>query len=144
VILKHGKLSVAVPSSWTDQSTLLFTGPVAALPTTRSTKRAQPSLAITFGRATGDARSLLQAELDGLKNAQLGYAPIATTPFSCAFGDGVMSEHRLELDGVKLRQLHTVVVRGDVVVRAVASAGELDYDAVAAELTAALSSIALA
>ena len=139
--LRHGGVVVDLPDDWADRSTLLFVGPTPPSPTLQKQRVAQPSVSMTFVRASKSAREILEDELEGLRAMSLGFALASVEPFTCAFGDGVISRHRLELDGVSLVQLHAVAVRQTVAVRAVASAGELDFARLEPVLRSVLASL---
>ncbi len=142
--VRHGDLVVDVPAEWADRSTLVFVGPAPAAPAVVNERRAQPSLTVTFTRASKGAKALLDDELAGLAAMSLGFHALGDEPFACAFGEGVLSSHRLELDGVRVRQLFAVCVRGAIAVRAVASVGETDFAKLEPALRAALGSLRVA
>lgn len=147
--VQHGRLSVDVPADWMDRSTLLFVGPPPAAPTVAATRVAQPSLSVTFARAPkgeprGAARAVLDDELEGLRAMNVGLEVLGFEDFTCAFGSGVASVHKVSLDGVTLRQIHAVAIQGPLAVRAVAACGEADFAMLEHTMRGALASIALA
>lgn len=132
--MRHGRLAIDVPNGWTDRSTLLYVGPPPALPTTAQRELPGPSITMTTVRVKGEqptaeARAILDDELAGLRAMDVGLEVLRVEDFTTAMGDGVLSTHRLALDGVRLLQLHAVVVVGQIAVRAAASSSELEREA---------------
>lgn len=131
--MRHGRLTIDLPEGWSDRSTLLFVGPPPTLPTAAKRTLPQPSITMTMVKTKGEqpideARALLDDELAGLGAMDVGLEVLKVEDFRTAMGDGVLSTHRLTLDGVRLVQLHAVVVVGQLAVRAAASSSELERE----------------
>lgn len=142
--VRHGGFAIDVPDGWSDQSTLLFVGPLEPTSATslESTRALPETIAIRFSMVgADDPRQLLIAQADQLADIDPDFEVTDEGSFDCPLGDGFQYTHRLSLDGVTMRQITVACAVGAVVIVATASAADERFDKKKAELIAILSSM---
>ena len=120
----HGDLVIDIPSTWVDQTTLVFVAPMAPPPDgkPRSTTQVAESVTVRLGRLPpGGAVAVLAAE----RKTQLGHDPalkmIVEEPIKTQLGAGHLAAWKTTPFDVTLVRMAVAVAHGDAYVLAIAT-----------------------
>lgn len=126
--VRHGRITVSVPSGWEDDTTVSFLGPVkehagsGAIPIS---ERSRSTFGVSVERLpvgiTGP-KDFLQRLAEGLKAAGARLREVELKPFEVGGKKGFLADREVELPDGKIRQLMAAVIIGADVVLATAAA----------------------
>jgi hypothetical protein len=134
VTVRHGRITVAVPEGWEDDTTVSLLGPLkqhagsAAVPTIESSRS---TLVVSIERlppGIAGAQQFLQRLGDGLKAAGTRLREHGLEQFEMSGKPGFIADREVELPDGKIRQLSAAVVLGGDVVLATAAADSAVFE----------------
>jgi hypothetical protein len=142
--VRHGGISIDIPESWSDQSTLLFTAPfpTETVPTAARLQQAAEAVSVSFIRDAGQtAKEVLAAQAQELGQHVPDFAVVSEGPFDCGLGKGWRYTQRFSVDGVSVQQLAVACPAGELVVVATAAAADYRFGHCEAQLRTILGSL---
>lgn len=143
--IRHGELEIVLPAGWTDQSTLLFQGPIEhpAPPTLSRVVASAPTVSVRFfHRERADPRAVLAEELRLLQELEPNCTLLQQGPFFSGLGDGWHIVHRAGDTGEATQQILACFCLQKTVVLACAQTSSHNFSATEAMLLEILQSLA--
>ncbi|MCP4498807.1 MAG: DUF1795 domain-containing protein [Deltaproteobacteria bacterium] len=119
----HGPLRFAIPPSWSDQSTLMFAGPLS------EGEQQAPVVTVTFSLAKADARKTAVAEVERMAEAVADLKLMEEGPIETAFGEGWSVRVVVERGHLVLTQLTCTQQVGPMMLLMTGLCEEAHYDA---------------
>lgn len=143
---RHGGLSIDLPPTWADRSTLVFVAPqvqAAGLPTMADVETPTEVVRIEFlMNPERDAKGFLSAQVGSIVEGDPSFVQqVDEGAFSCGLGEGWQVTLRASLEGYTTRQILVAIARGDIVVLASAIAADDRFDQRRTELVSILQSL---
>ncbi len=144
---RHGAFVIDLPGDWEDRSTLCFMAPPPAdlsLPTQSPVAETTELVSISFVDVDVEvpitAREFLAAESEQL-STEPSYDLVDEGAFQSPLGDAWRYVHRLDVDGLLVRQVNVAARVGDIMVVATASFVDEKTDFVDEQINTILSSL---
>lgn len=143
--IRHGGFVLEIPADWSDQSTLVFVGPLPAkLSTTTQMAPVSEAVAISFVRAArGEPQEILRTQAQQLAHSDPTFELLSSGPFSCGLGEGWRYTQKVTVDGQAVVQLAVACRAGDVMVLATGAVDANSFSRREAQLAEILRSMHL-
>lgn len=145
--VRHGRITVSVPSGWEDDTTVSFLGPVkqhagsGAIPLS---ERSRSTFGVSVERLPAGIlgpRDFLERLGEGLKAAGARLRDLALEPFEVGGRQGYLADREVELPDGKIRQLMAAVIVGPDVVLATTAADAAVFEHEKASLLEMLAAV---
>ena len=147
ISVRHGRISVAVPAGWEDDTTVSFLGPVkehASAGAVPGSERSRPTFAVSLERlplGIADAEDFLKQLGEGLTAAGARLRDVEVRAFEMGGRKGALADREVTLPDGRLRQLSAAVVVGGDVVLATAAADAAVFEQQKATLLEMLAAV---